>query len=93
MSIEDEVDMEDFLQRWGMMGPEEAHIYARVDANRHVLARRIRIARRFLTAVHDFSRNEIVVVSMERSILRAVRSASLYLGPHPALVPNRRWTG
>lgn len=93
MSIEDQVDMEDMLQRWGSMGPEEAHIYSRVDASRHVLARRVRFARRFLVGVHNFGRNEIVVVSMERSIRGALRSASLFLGPHPSLSRNPNWTG
>lgn len=95
MSVEHRVDMEDALQRWGLMGPEEAHIYTRIDARRQILARRVHEARRFLVGVHDLRDREIVVVSMDRGpIGRAVRPAFRYVGPVKGpITVNPNWTG
>jgi len=93
MSIQDQVDIEDALQRWGHLGPEKGHIYHTVGLRVQVLARNIVDTGRFLVGVHSLVDNEIVVVSMNTGpINSAVRPAFLYLGP-VASSPNPNWTG
>ncbi|MGI9333986.1 MAG: hypothetical protein ACR2RL_12625 [Gammaproteobacteria bacterium] len=95
MSIEDQVDVEDALQRWGLFGPEEVHVYARIAARHQVLARRVPYVRRFLVGVHDLNVPEIIVVSLGRGRIEAVtRDAFLYLGLGARAVQrNPEWTG
>ena len=95
LRVQDQVEVEDQLQRWALWGPEETHIYARVDARRQVLARRVAYVRRFVVGVYDLNAAEIIIVSIDRGpIQTVVRSAALFLGPLPgSLTRNRRWTG
>ena len=95
MSVHDLVDIEDALQRWGKIGPEEGHIYGRVNQSRHDLARSVAHVNRFLVGVHDLRPNEIIVVSMDAGpIQNVVRVAYLYLGPNSGTItPNPQWTG
>lgn len=95
MSIADQVDVEEALQRWGQLGPEEPHIYTSLGSWWHVLARRVFYARRYLVGVHDLNANRIVAVSMEKGPIRSVvRPAFLYIGPrHGVHEPNPNWTG
>lgn len=95
MSIADQVDMEEALQRWGLLGPEESHIYTRLGARWHVVALRVVYARRYLVGVHDLNARTIVAVSMEKGPIRSVvRPAFLYIGPrHGVHTPNPNWTG
>ena len=95
MSIEDQVDMEDALQRWGYMGPENAHIYATTTVRLDVLARKVRFVNRYLVGVHDHDKNMIIAVSMDAgSINRVVNPAFLLIGfQTPPPIRNPNWTG
>jgi hypothetical protein len=95
MSIEDQVDMEDALQRWGEFGPEDAHVYARVSVTVNVLARKVPDAKRFLVGVHKIDKNIIVAVSLDKGLIKAVvRPAFLYTGiSKKPPIYNPDWTG
>jgi hypothetical protein len=96
MPVQDQVDIEDALQRWALWGPEAEHIYAYAGAARYqVLAHRVPYVRRYLVAVHDLNVPEIVVVSIDRGEIRKVlRPAFLYLGINAGVVVvNTGWTG
>lgn len=95
MPIEDQVSIEDALQRWALWGPEPGHIYAAAGLRYQVLARRVPYVRRYLVAVHDLNVPEIVVVSIDRGEIRkVVRPAFLYMGVTGGVfVLHAGWTG
>lgn len=98
MSIEDQVEMEELLQRWGHpdhgQPPEAAHIYLDLDDRYSIVARREPFSRRFLVGVHDRQQGEIVVVSMARRPIRqAVEPAFVYLRIQATPHRNPEWTG
>jgi hypothetical protein len=98
MSVEDQVEMEELLQRWGHPDygtpPEPAHIYLEIDDRYRIVARRERYSKRFLVGVHDLENQEIVVVSMARGPIRkAVQPAFVYLRIQDTPHRNPEWTG
>lgn len=95
MPVQDQVDIEDALQRWALWGPEAGHIYAQAGTRYQVLAHRALYVRRYLVAVYDLNVPEIVVVSIDRGgIRKVVRPAFLYLGLNAGVVVlNTGWTG
>lgn len=97
MTAADWVEVEDVLQRWGLWGPEDSHIYARAGTRYQILARKVPDTGRYLVAVYDLGAPvpKIVAVAVEKGDIRkVVQPAFLYLGMGSRSVQlNRRWTG
>lgn len=96
MTVTDQVAVEDALQRWQSdRGPEAAHIYAGIDPDRQILARRVQGPGCYLVAVYDKAGNEIVAVSIEPGSIQAVIGTAFdYAGiPRYSVAARTNWTG
>jgi hypothetical protein len=71
------------------------HIYAQIDPDRQILARRVPGPDCYLVAVHDKAGNEIVAVSIEPGSLQTVIMAAFdYAGiPRYSVAAKTNWTG
>lgn len=95
LSVDDQIDIEDAVQRWQPSGPETGHVYADIDGRKCILARKVRSVRRFVIAVYDNVLKEIEVVSIAPGgIQKVVVAAFDFAGvPRHALSAKASWTG
>lgn len=98
MSLDEQIEIEEIMQRWRDLGIENGHIYEWIGSRFEVLVRRVPFSRRRLVAVHDKNRGHVVAVNLETGALRdVVAPAYLLIGWDREAGSRKRrntgWTG
>ncbi len=81
LSLDEEMDVEELLQRWGEETFDPRHIYADDTLRYRVLARRLNVSSHLMVAFHDINAQTIVLTAVRNSPHQpAINTAYTYSG-------------